>query len=419
MTSQRDDVLILGAGVIGLSCALELLKAGRGVRVIDAGRIGGGASNGNCGTITPSHATPLAAPGMIGKALKWMLQPDAPLYVKPRFDPALANWLLRFAGRCNAHDHRASAGPKGALLKASRVLLEETLRSEGMECEFERSGLIYVYRDAVSLAAAQELIAQLDELDIRAEALDAARLAHEEPALREGMAGGVLFPDDAVLRPDRLVSELARRVRERGGSIVEHCAAHGFSRAADGRIEAVQTQQGERRADRIVLACGAWSPKMARELGGRLPIQPGKGYSITYSRPALTPRRPLVLRERSVCVTTWGSGYRLGSTMEFSGYDTTLNRVRLDALARGAGEYLREPVGAEVREEWYGWRPMTWDDLPVLGYAAAAPNLMFAVGHGMMGVSMSAITGRLVAELIEGRAPSLDPAPYTPRRFGF
>ena len=120
MSSHRDDVLILGAGVIGLSCALELLKAGRSVRVIDAGRIGGGASHGNCGTITPSHATPLAAPGMIAKALKWMLQPDAPLYVKPRFDPALAHWLLRFAARCNARDYRAAARPKGDLLKASR-----------------------------------------------------------------------------------------------------------------------------------------------------------------------------------------------------------------------------------------------------------------------------------------------------------
>lgn len=220
-----------------------------------------------------------------------------------------------------------------------------------------------------------------------------------------------------MLRPDRLVAELARRVRERGGEIVEHCAATGFVRARDGRIEAVRSEQGQRRAAQVVLACGAWSPQLARELELNLPIQPGKGYSITYSRPALVPRRPLVLRERSVCVTSWQDGFRLGSTMEFSGYDTTLNRVRLDALKRGAAEYLREPVGAEVREEWYGWRPMTWDDLPILGYAARTPNLMLATEHGMMGVGMSAITGRLVMELMTGAAPSLDPTPYSPRRF--
>jgi D-amino-acid dehydrogenase len=126
----------------------------------------------------------------------------------------------------------------------------------------------------------------------------------------------------------------------------------------------------------------------------------------------------MVLRERSVCVTAWGSGYRLGSTMEFSGYDTQLNRVRLDALRRGAAEYLREPVGADVQEEWYGWRPMTWDDLPIIGRAASAPNLMLAMGHGMLGMSMAAGTAALVAELIRQRAPSLDPTPYSPRRFG-
>jgi D-amino-acid dehydrogenase len=418
MTSRRDDVLVLGAGVIGLSCALELLKAGRGVTVIDAGRIGGGSSHGNCGTITPSHAIPLAGPGMISKALGWMLRPDAPLYVKPRFDPALARWLLHFAARCNARDQRAGTVPKGALLQASRTLLEANIREEGLACEFDTPGLTYVYRDARSLDDAAELVATLGAIGVRAEILDATRLAREEPALRDGMAGGVHFPDDAVLRPDRLVAELARRVRERGGAIIEQCAATGFTRRSDGGIASVATAQGERAAEQVVFACGAWSPRAARDLDLRLPIQPGKGYSITYSRPAQAPRRPLVLRERSVCVTTWGSGYRLGSTMEFSGYDSSLNRVRLDALARGAAEYLRDPVGASVQEEWYGWRPMTWDDLPILGHAASIPNLMFATGHGMMGVSMSAITGRLVADLLCGRAPSLDPRPYSPRRFG-
>jgi D-amino-acid dehydrogenase len=418
MTPRDDDVLILGAGVIGLSCALELLKAGRGVTLVDAGRIGAGASHGNCGTITPSHATPLAAPGMVPKALRWMLQPDAPLYVKPRFDPALAAWLLRFAARCNPRDFRRSGLAKAALLNASRLQLEATIRNEGLQCEFEPSGLVYVYRDPASLAGAAELIASLREFGVRAELLDGARLEREEPALRAGVAGGVHFPDDAVLRPDRYVAELARRVRERGGVVIEDCAASGFERARDGRVSAVRTRLGERRAAEIVFACGAWTARFARELGLRLPVQPGKGYSITFSRPALAPSRPLVLRERSVCVTAWGSGYRLGSTMEFSGYDATLNRVRLDALTRGAAEYLREPVGSEVHEEWYGWRPMTWDDLPIIGRPRGIPNLMLATGHGMLGVSMSSATGRLVADLVCGRAPPLDPAPYSPRRFG-
>jgi D-amino-acid dehydrogenase len=157
---------------------------------------------------------------------------------------------------------------------------------------------------------------------------------------------------------------------------------------------------------------------LAKSAGlAKLPIQPGKGYSITYDRPALAPRHPVVLYERSVCVTTWDSGFRLGSTMEFSGYDARLNRRRLDALERGAREYLHEPVGPVKREEWYGWRPLTWDDLPILGRAPGHAHVWLATGHGMLGVSMSTGTAELVADLVCGRAPRIDPAPYGIGRF--
>jgi D-amino-acid dehydrogenase len=156
---------------------------------------------------------------------------------------------------------------------------------------------------------------------------------------------------------------------------------------------------------------------MMRELNLDLPVQPGKGYSITYTRPTLAPKRPIVLKERSVCVTTWGSGYRLGSTMEFAGYDDRLNRRRLDALERGAGEYLHEPTGPLKIEEWYGWRPMTWDDLPILGAVPNYKNAWLATGHGMLGVSMSTVTGHLLADLVCRRAPIIDPAPYSISRF--
>ena len=167
----------------------------------------------------------------------------------------------------------------------------------------------------------------------------------------------------------------------------------------------------------VVFALGAWSPQVARQLDLRIPIQPGKGYSITYTRPLHPPRIPLSLKERAVCVTAWESGYRLGSTMEFAGYDATLNRTRLDALKRGAAEYLHEPEGAQMVEEWYGWRPMTWDDLPILGRAATLRNLVLATGHGMLGITMSAITGKLVSDLICAAPAALDLAPFSPARF--
>jgi D-amino-acid dehydrogenase len=231
------------------------------------------------------------------------------------------------------------------------------------------------------------------------------------------MVGAMHFPGDAQLRPEALVRGLATRVRALGGIIEEDCTITGLDRDA-GRISAVQTGHGARRARDVVLALGAWSPRLTAPLGVALPIQPGKGYSITYTRPALAPRRPLVLHERSVCVTAWADGFRLGSTMEFSGYDASLNRRRLDALVRAAAEYLHQPEGPQRLEEWYGWRPMTWDDLPIIGRVPGCDNLLLATGHGMLGITMSAATGRMVAEIACGTTPFVDPTPYALQRFG-
>jgi D-amino-acid dehydrogenase len=420
MHNRAGDVLVVGGGVVGLACGLALLESGRSVRVLEAGTVGCGSSHGNCGTLTPSHARPLAAPGTVGRALRWMLTPDAPLYLKPRFDPALWSWLLRFAARCNTRDCMRAGAAKAALLQASRAAFPGWIARHGIDCEFEARGTDHVFRDAGALEDFIHELEALAELGIASEVIDGAAYLRDEPALRDGVAGVVRFAGDASLRPDRYVDGMARALRAAGGEIVEHCQVRGA--VADGDGWRIATPQGEHRGRDVVLAAGAWSPRLARALSPALSLlgramQPGKGYSITYDRPALAPRHPLVLHERSVCVTTWGSGYRLGSTMEFSGYDTSLNRRRLDALERGAREYLHEGVGPAKREEWYGWRPMTVDDLPVIGPVPGRQGLWLATGHGMLGVSMSTGSARLIADLVTGRTPEFDPAPYRLERF--
>ncbi|MEO8672173.1 MAG: FAD-dependent oxidoreductase [Tahibacter sp.] len=416
MSESQSDVLVLGAGVVGLTCAHYLLKAGRSVTVIDQGALGQGASHGNCGTITPSHSAPLAMPGMVGKALRWMLRKDAPFRVAPRLDPALLAWMLRFAKHCNWKDFHRANRQRAAILQQSRQLLADLVRDEKLDCEFVESGTLHVFLSQRELDAYAWHADALREVGIPVELLDGAQVRELEPILRDEVIGGMRHRGDAQLRPDRYVAELARVVRAQGGDIVEHCAATGFD-VGNGRITRVQTASGPRRAREVVLALGAWSPLLARQLGLHIPVQPGKGYSITYTRPNQANRMPLTLSEASVCVTAWPSGYRLGSTMEFAGYDTSLNRVRLDALRRGAALYLREPEGPQCVEEWYGWRPMTHDDLPILGRSDRVDNLTLATGHGMLGVSMSAASGLLVSDLLCGRSPSLDPAPYDPARF--
>ena len=418
MDSDRDDVLILGGGVIGLACALQLRKAGASVRVLEQGTPGCGSSHGNCGTITPSHAASLAMPGMIGVALRSIVHADAPLYLDPRLDGPRLRWLLGFARHCNWSDFHAATHARLAILQRSRRLLGELVRDEGLDCEFSEQGTLHVYRtDRLRQADEKGHAALLEKLGVTVQRLGGAEVEAMEPALKPGVAGGVLHPQDASLRPDRYAAELARRVLERGGTIESGACIEGF--ITDGtRITGVRTSRGAFRGERIVMALGAWSPLLARQLELRLPMQPGKGYSITWDRPALAPRRALSLREPSVCVTCWSDGFRLGSTMEFSGYRTGLNRTRLEALRRGAAANLREPAGGRLLEEWWGWRPMSVDEVPIIGPSTRWTNLCLATGHGMLGVSMSAATGELVASLLAGTPALLDATPYAPARFG-
>jgi len=388
------------------------------VRVLEQGTPGCGASHGNCGTITPSHAAPLAMPGTLGVALRSMLRADAPLYLNPRFDGPRLRWLLGFARHCNWTDFHRAATARSAILQRSRRLLGELVRDEALDCEFAEEGELYVYRSVPVMATDERHHATvLDRLGVEVRRLRGDAVEAMEPALKSGVVGGLFHPGDARLRPDRYVAELVRRVRELGGVIEGGARIEGFD--VDGRrITQVRTSRGVWAAERVLLALGAWSPLLARTLGLRLPMQPGKGYSITYTRPARAPRHALVLREAQVCVTTWASGYRLGSTMEFSGYAEGLNRARLDALRRGAAAGLHEPEGPRQLEEWWGWRPMSVDEVPIIGPSTRWSNLHLATAHGMLGVSMSAATGELVAAQLGGTTPVLDPLPYAPARFG-
>jgi D-amino-acid dehydrogenase len=417
MSGSARRVVVVGGGVVGAACAYYLAKAGSAVTIVDRGGFGAGCSHANCGYVSPSHVLPLAAPGAVRAALKTLFQRNSPF--KVRLSALMRNprWFLGFARRCTeGHMLEAGRAIRGLLI-SSRALYDELIQAERIDCEWESKGLMFVFRSTSALAHFAETDRLLrDRFDLGARRLDGAALADLEPALKLGLAGAWQYDGDAHLRPDRLMTELRRVLTGLDVDVRENCPVTEFIRGQE-RATGVRTAAGDIPADHVVLAAGAWTPLFRRQLGCRVPIQPGKGYSVTFPRPALTPVHPILFEEDRVAITPFRSGFRIGSTMEFAGYDATLNRDRLGLLTAAADRYLREPPSGPAEEEWWGWRPMTPDGIPLIGPSPALPNVWLAAGHNMLGVSMAPATGKLVAELVTGARPHLDPAPYAATRF--
>lgn len=402
--------------MIGLACAHYLLIAGRKVCVIEKETLGSGASHGNCGLVFTSDLLPMCAPGAIRAEILRKIHGTTALYFKPIPDPGLLAWLLMFAGKCNRRHLQHAVSARDSLLRHSRWLYDKLLADGRIHCDWAEKGILMVYKDARLMEKYAGTNAILEPYGLGASPVVGRELHALEPALKYDVYGAWHHSADTHLRPDSLIKSWSTELRNKGADIVEECEVLSLE-ATRGRITGALTSKGRYAFDTCVMAAGAWSPGLTRPLSIKLPIQPGKGYSITMSRPTPCPEIPCYFCERKVVATPFSNGYRLGSIMEFSGFDLTLKRQRLAYLRRVAGEYLKSPVGDRVEEEWTSLRPMTYDDLPIIGPAPEHKNLFLATGHGMTGISMAPGTGKLIAELITGQAPHIDPAPYRVERF--
>ena len=416
MNATDLPILVAGGGIIGAACAYYLSETGEKVTIIDQAEFGSQCSLHNCGYVCPSHVLPLTEPGAVWGTLKGMFKPNSPFSVKFRPDWRLADWFLRFALRCNEKDMMKGARGLYPLLQSSMKLYREMLNKERIECEWQDKGLFYVYKDEQTFDSYGKtndmLTEKFGETAVRVEGKD---LCDMEPALKDGLAGGWHYTHDAHLRSDLLMSGLKKNLLRKGVRILENHALTGLKEIEGG--VAAQTSGGEIKGKRLVLSTGALTPKLAKIVGWRAPIEPGKGYSITMKRPGVCPNIPLIFPETRVAVTPFADGYRLGSTMEFSGYDDSINPKRLNLLRSGVEEYLKEPYGEPVTNTWYGWRPMTYDSLPIIGPCPGNPKVTLATGHNMLGLSLAPATGKLVAEALTGQDSHIEVGPYSPERF--
>lgn len=417
MNGKSERVVIIGGGVIGAMCALHIRQSGRDVTIVDRGEFGAGCSHGNCGYVCPSHLLPLAAPGAVRSSLPYLFKRNAPLAIRWRWSPSLWKWMWKFARHCNRKDWLEGAEACHGLLRLSAELFRQMIAEESIDCEWEERGLLFVYhteKEFEEYAKINDLL--VERFDTAAKPYDSQALVELEPALKPGLGGAWHYEGDAHLRPDKLMSELRRVLESKGVELRERFEVEHFEGDGD-CVDRLTGPAGTIRAAEIVVAAGAWTPFLNRELGCRIPIQPGKGYTMTMSQPKQMPRIPMILESHRVGVTPMQSGYRIGSTMEFAGYDSKIRPERLELLREGARQYLVEPTAEPVQEEWFGWRPMTWDGKPIIDRSPKYSNVWVAAGHNMLGLSMAPATGKLIAEALAGTKSSLDLQPFSIARF--
>ncbi|QDT26458.1 D-amino acid dehydrogenase small subunit [Gimesia panareensis] len=416
--SRSGEVIVVGGGIIGIACAHYLTKAGYQVTVIERNSVAGACSHANCGFIAPSHVLPLTEPAAVKIALKSLFNPRAPFRVKPQWNFAFWKWMLQFGRRCT-HQQMLAAGPAlKAILDLSMHEYRQLLSEENFACEWQDHGLLYVFQSQKGLAGYRETDQLMTEhFGVSAREIPGEELPTFDPALKPGLAGAFHYTCDASLKPDLLAAAWSERLKERGIIFREECELTGVTQTG-GKITQLQTSQGEMQADAIVFATGAWSPLLAKQLGCEIPILPGKGYSVTMAAPDPSPRHPMLFPEHKVGVCPFENRFRLGSMMEFTGYDSSIPDYRIEQLRESARPYLVSPYTETEYERWYGWRPMTWDSLPMIGPVPRLQNAWLAAGHNMLGMSMGAATGKLIAQMVSAESPAIDPVPYAPTRFG-
>lgn len=409
-------VVVIGGGIVGLSCAYYLLRAGHEVRVIDSSNMDQGASYVNAGYITPSHIIPLSAPGMITKGLKWMFDPSSPFYIKPRLDPAFLSWAWNFK----------RSATKAKVEKAIPLIRDINLHSrelyESMKAEapfpfhYERNGLLMLCNSEKGLEHEWAVGEQAIKAGLKVDLLDREGVRTYEPDVDLDVAGAVYFECDAHTTPGHFMTGMRQYLEQQGVSIQPNETVLGFKQQSSS-LTSVNTDKGNYAADEVVLATGAWSPGIGKKLGLKLPVEAGKGYRINVERPTGI-KMPAILVESKVAVTPMDGFIRFAGTMELGGLNHSINPVRVEAIARAAEKYYPtiRVHEKEKQQAACGLRPCTPDGLPYIGRPSNWDNLIVATGHAMMGWSLGPATGNLVTELIDGRPTSLDISAYHPER---
>lgn len=408
-------VVVVGGGIVGLSSAWYLAERGHDVVVLDDTDGSDGCSYGNMGLVAPSHIVTLSAPGMVAKGLRWMLNPESPFYIKPRFDRDLARWgWLFYSNATNEHVER-SIPPLRDLSLLSRSLYLD-LRAAGVDFDFYERGLFMLFRTEKGRHDEEAIANLARNAGLEADTLSADEVRARQPGVELDILGGVFYPQDAHVIPPQVMAALKRALAARGVELRWSQRATGFVKQGD-QVAGVRATDGVVEADEVVLAAGSWSVRLGRDLGLVLAMQPGKGYSFTQRQAPRQLDAPVILAETKVAITPMGPDLHFGGTMELSGFNTRIDPRRIRGILRAIETYLPNLEVEPPATPWSGLRPVSPDGLPYIGRVPRWRNLTVAAGHAMLGMSLGPGTGRLVADAVDGTEPGFDVSAFAPSRF--
>lgn len=411
-------VTIIGGGVIGLCSAYFLQKEGYEITIIERGDITDGCSFGNMGYISPSHFTPLASPGIIAEGIRHMLSSSSPFYVKPRLNLELIKWGYHFWKSSNAETVKRHAPHLNNLLQLSRNLISEMRTDIGDNFEMEEIGCLMMCKHQKNLDHEFHLADDAEKFGLKVDRLDAAEVQALEPNVELNISGAVLFKDDCHFNPGKMMISLKKYLANKGVIFQLGTTVTGFEKS-NSRISSVITDQGKFDVDEIVIAAGSWLPVVAKMMGIKLLLQPGKGYSYTYPHIEKNIKYPAILVDGRCAITPWGQQLRIGGTMELSGINNKILIKRMQGIYDSARDFypglkIDFPPADKI---WSGLRPVTPDGLPYIGRAGGYDNVIFAGGHAMLGISEGTGTGKLIGEMIQAKKTTIDVHAFNPDRF--
>lgn len=413
-----SEVTVIGGGVIGLSTAYYLNKAGYEVTVIERGDITDGCSFGNMGYISPSHFVPLASPGIISQGLKWMLSASSPFYIKPRLDLDLMQWGYHFWKSSTAAKVEKNSPHLNNILQMSRKLVDELRSDIGDSFSMETIGCLMMCKQQKTLDHEFHLADDAEMLGLKVDRLVKDQVQALEPDVEIDVAGAVLFKDDCHFNPGKMMLALKAYLDTKGVKFQLNTTVTGFEKA-NKKITGIITDKGKFTCDQIILAPGSWLPVVAKMMGIKILLQPGKGYSYTYPHIEKNIKYPAILVDGRCAITPWGKELRIGGTMELSGINNNVLVKRMEGVYNSAKDFypglkIDFPPTDKI---WNGLRPVSPDGLPYIGRHSAYDNVVFAGGHAMLGISEGTGTGKLVTEIIQRKTTSIDIKAFKVERF--